>query len=75
MYGIFRDNYPTQGEDINEWFETESDAIKVANELNEIYKEDDGHPWQGSRFYSKPLSEEYIRLVEWRSALQKANAV
>jgi hypothetical protein len=62
-------------EDIDCWCDSEEEAQKIANDLNSIYQHpeyDDGHPWNGDRFYVRKLTDEYIRVTEQRNALMMA---
>ena len=44
-----------------DYFDNANEAEAVANMLTETYKEDDGHPWSGDRFFVVEISEETIR--------------
>lgn len=48
-----------QIEDLD-YFDNANEAEAVANMLTETYKEDDGHPWSGDRFYVVEVSETEI---------------
>lgn len=43
-----------------DYFDNANEAEAVANMLTETYKEDDGHPWSGDRFYVVEVSETEI---------------
>ncbi len=43
-----------------DYFDNANEAEAVANILTETYKEDDGHPWSGDKFFVVEISEEAI---------------
>lgn len=57
-----------------DYFDNRKEAEKVAAELTEIYKEDDGHPWSGDKFLVMEISEQTIEDRQYSLALQKAYA-
>ena len=76
VWAVFRDNYPTISDDIDCWCDSEKEAQRIAESLNDIYRNpeyDDGHPWNGSKFYVRKLSKEYIRVTEQRNAMLMAS--
>ena len=57
-----------------EYFDSKRDAENMANFLTEAYREDDGHPWSGDRFYVVEVSEETIRSRQYSWAMSMAFA-
>ncbi len=57
-----------------DYFENKRDAENMANFLTETYREDDGHPWSGNRFYVVEVSEETIRSRQYSWAMSMAFA-
>lgn len=54
-----------------DYFDSKKEAEAIANMLTETYKEDDGHPWSGDKFYVVPISEEAIaaRQRSWAASM------
>lgn len=57
-----------------EYFDSKRDAENMANFLTEVYREDDGHPWSGDRFFVVEVSEETIRSRQYSWAMSMAFA-
>jgi len=57
-----------------DYFDSKRDAENMANFLTEEYREDDGHPWSGDRFYVVEVSEETIRERQYSWAMSMAFA-
>ncbi len=54
-----------------DYFESKKDAENMATYLTETYREDDGHPWSGDRFYVVEVSETEIarRQRSWAASM------
>ena len=54
-----------------DYFDDPKEAEKVASWLTNAYKEDDGHPWSGDRFYVTEVSETEIarRQRSWAASM------
>lgn len=54
-----------------DYFDTSKEAEAIANMLTETYKEDDGHPWSGDKFYVTEVSEAEIarRQRSWAASM------
>ena len=72
-HGLFGDTSLVEDGDMD-YFDSKSEAEKVASELTEIYKVDDGHPWSGDKFYAQPVSDEVIESRRHKWAMQRAFA-
>ena len=57
-----------------DYFDNKAEAEKFASDLTENYKEDDGHPWSGDKFFVREISEQTIEDRQHSWALQKAYA-
>lgn len=57
-----------------DYFDSPKEAEAFANMLTETYKEDDGHPWSGDKFYVHEISEQAIREREHSWAMSMAFA-
>ena len=75
MYEVYRHTIcgDREIEDL-EYFDNRNEAEKCAAELTEIYKEDDGHPWSGDKFYVRELTEEVVESRIHSVAMQRAYA-
>lgn len=60
MYEIIRHTIAGDRETDFDYFDSQKEAEEVAADLTECYKEDDGHPWGGDRFYVVPVTQETI---------------
>ena len=75
MYEVYRHNFCGDREiESLDYFDNRKEAEKVAAELTEIYKEDDGHPWSGDKFYVRELTEEVVENRMYSVAMQRAYA-
>ena len=57
-----------------DYFDNQNEAEAIANMLTETYREDDGHPWSGDRFYVVEVSEETIAARQRSWAMSMAFA-
>ena len=57
-----------------DYFDSKKEAESVAAYLTEAYKEDDGHPWHGDKFYVQEISEEAIEARQRSWAMSMAFA-
>lgn len=57
-----------------DYFDSKKEAEDVAHYLTEAYKEDDGHPWSGDKFYAREISEEAIAARQRSWAMSMAFA-
>ena len=57
-----------------DYFDSKNEAEAIANMLTKTYKEDDGHPWSGDKFYVRELTEEVVESRMYSIAMQRAYA-